>query len=228
MRELADAKKKYNAVSAQYGALEEFCKLVKKQLKVRIANWRQIRRLTARLIQNSFTSFLSQKNYTGNLNFNNKDETLDITVSLEKLRDKSSSHAQTVNSLSGGERSFSTVSLLMALWGTMETPFTAMDEFDVFMDQISRMKSTQMLLSFARGCSTRQQFIFITPQSLQYVFHTHSPSEHSELITCFLQDRGACSGSAHCSNASPSTLIKILMMSQLHTCMRNFNIEYRK
>jgi len=142
---------------------------VSKELDTRFSDWKKLRRLTAKQIRSRFTGFLSQKGYAGTIQFDHKAKTLDITVQLEKFREGSRSHKQTVNSLSGGERSFSTVSLLMALWATMETPFTAMDEFDVFMDQISRMKSTEMLLSFARGCSNRQQFIFITPQSLQNI-----------------------------------------------------------
>ena len=37
------------------------------------------------------------------------------------------------SSLSGGEKSYSTVAFLLALWSNMELPFYSMDEYDVFM-----------------------------------------------------------------------------------------------
>lgn len=41
--------------------------------------------------------------------------------------------AASTSSLSGGERSYSTVAFIMALWDCVELPFCFMDEFDVFM-----------------------------------------------------------------------------------------------
>jgi len=71
-------------------------------------------------------------------------------------------------SLSGGERSFSTVALLLSLWYQMDTPFLAMDEFDVFMDVVNRGLSITLLVDFARKYNYRQ-FIFITPQSTSQI-----------------------------------------------------------
>ena len=43
-----------------------------------------------------------------------------------------------VRQLSGGERSYTTLCLLLALGHVIEAPFRLMDEYDVFLDEISR------------------------------------------------------------------------------------------
>lgn len=49
--------------------------------------------------------------------------------------------------LSGGERSFSTVSLLMALWDVSADCFRCLDEWDVFLDSVNRKLAANMLVS---------------------------------------------------------------------------------
>ena len=84
--------------------------------------------------------------------------------------------------LSGGERSFSTVSLLLALWDTAACPIRCLDEWDVFLDAGNRGVAARMLVSSitlphnhvstdvfcvqVEGAKESQgkQFILITPQ----------------------------------------------------------------
>lgn len=70
--------------------------------------------------------------------------------------------------LSGGEKSFSTICLLLALWEAMGSPVRCLDEFDVFMDQVNRDISMNMMIDAARR-SVARQFLFITPQSMNNV-----------------------------------------------------------
>ena len=72
-----------------------------------------------------------------------------------------------ISTLSGGERSFSTVSFIMALWEAVESPFRCLDEFDVFMDLMNRKISMQLMLEEAKS-QGRRQFIFFTPQNMRY------------------------------------------------------------
>lgn len=70
--------------------------------------------------------FLNKKNSVGSLTCDHDKELL----TLEFIpRGNSQSKMQT---LSGGERSFLTVSVLMSVWKCINHPFYFLDEFDVF------------------------------------------------------------------------------------------------
>jgi chromosome segregation ATPase len=70
--------------------------------------------------------------------------------------------------LSGGEKSFSTICLLLALWDAMGSPIRCLDEFDVFMDSVNRDISMKMMIQAARRAVGRQ-YILITPQAMNSV-----------------------------------------------------------
>ncbi|KAJ8747970.1 hypothetical protein K2173_014372 [Erythroxylum novogranatense] len=94
-----------------------------------------------------------------------------VNVDYEKRRlvtmpqDASSSTVRDARGLSGGERSFSTICFTLALHEMAEAPFRAMDEFDVFMDAVSRKISLDTLLDFA--LTQGSQWIIITPHDIR-------------------------------------------------------------
>lgn len=81
--------------------------------------------------------------------------------------DKDSNRTQDLRGLSGGERSYSTVSFILALWETMNTPSCCLDEFDVFMDHYARRVIMEFLILFALKTRPMSQFIFLTPLSVR-------------------------------------------------------------
>ncbi|KAF9564176.1 hypothetical protein CPC08DRAFT_272145 [Agrocybe pediades] len=71
-------------------------------------------------------------------------------------------------SLSGGEKSFSTICLLLSLWECIGCPLRCLDEFDVFMDAVNRRISMKMMIDTA-NTSDKKQYILITPQDMNNV-----------------------------------------------------------
>ncbi|KAJ1426545.1 SMCs flexible hinge superfamily [Sesbania bispinosa] len=105
-----------------------------------------------------FNGHLRKKGISGLIKVNYEEKTLSIEVQMPQ--DASNRAVQDTRGLSGGER-FSTLCFALALHEMTEAPFRAMDEFDVFMDAVSRKISLDTLVDFAEAQGS--QWIFITP-----------------------------------------------------------------
>ncbi|XP_050384899.1 structural maintenance of chromosomes protein 6A [Argentina anserina] len=112
-----------------------------------------------------FNSHLGRKGFSGKIKVNYEERTLSIEVKMPQ--DSSSSTIRDTRGLSGGERSFSTLCFALALHDMTEAPFRAMDEFDVFMDAVSRKISLDTLVEFALAQGS--QWVLITPHDISMV-----------------------------------------------------------
>ncbi|XP_038881025.1 structural maintenance of chromosomes protein 6B-like isoform X3 [Benincasa hispida] len=70
----------------------------------------------------------------------------------------------------GGERSFSTLCFALALHEMTQAPFRVMDEFDVFMDALSRKISLDTLVDFALAQDSK--WIFIMPHDISLILES--------------------------------------------------------
>ncbi|XP_020215308.1 structural maintenance of chromosomes protein 6B [Cajanus cajan] len=112
-----------------------------------------------------FNGHLRKKGISGLIKVNYEEKTLMIEVQMPQ--DASNRAVRDTRGLSGGERSFSTLCFALALHEMTEAPFRAMDEFDVFMDAVSRKISLDTLVDFAEAHGS--QWIFITPHDTSMV-----------------------------------------------------------
>lgn len=113
----------------------------------------------------NFNGNLAKKGISGQIKVDYKEKTLSIEVKMPQ--DASTTVVRDTRGLSGGERSFSTLCFALALHQMTESPFRAMDEFDVFMDAVSRKISLDTLVDFA--LSHGSQWMFITPHDISMV-----------------------------------------------------------
>eukprot|EP01099_Mayorella_cantabrigiensis_P006142 TRINITY_DN5083_c0_g1_i1.p1 TRINITY_DN5083_c0_g1~~TRINITY_DN5083_c0_g1_i1.p1 ORF type:complete len:436 (+),score=90.50 TRINITY_DN5083_c0_g1_i1:44-1309(+) len=131
--------------------------------KARVKLFLEIRRSISLQTTLLFNHYLTSKGHSGSLMLDHDNSTLEIAITLDGNNSRSEQRVVSdTRSLSGGERSFSTVALLLALWQNIDSPFRAMDEFDVFMDAVNRKVSIKLLIDVAREQGAKQ-FIFITP-----------------------------------------------------------------
>eukprot|EP00052_Salpingoeca_macrocollata_P029520 m.299558 g.299558 ORF g.299558 m.299558 type:complete len:889 (-) comp22985_c3_seq48:1706-4372(-) len=160
-RDLAAKKNKVLEIVRQQKNIRLFVDALQDAVKIRGVHFAKYVHLLEMRIRYLFKHNLAQKKFLGDMHFNHGQRTLTIRIRT----DKENSEFAEATSLSGGEKSYLTVCFIMSLWEAAESPFRALDEFDVFMDQVNRKVSMDMMIE----CASQQashQFILLTPLNL--------------------------------------------------------------
>ncbi|ORZ28501.1 P-loop containing nucleoside triphosphate hydrolase protein [Lobosporangium transversale] len=189
-----DMKRKQDEYKSAKLAIHQLAQLVshlKSTLHQRLSRWREFRSQMSLRSKINFSLQLSQRGYSGDLEFHHQEKSLTIRVETEDQRSGKAGIARDKDpkSLSGGEKSFSTICLLLALWDSMSSSIRCLDEFDVFMDAVNRRISMKMLIDTARE-SDGVQYILITPQDASSVspgpdvrvHRLHDPERNQQTI----------------------------------------------
>ncbi|KAJ7990795.1 hypothetical protein DPEC_G00290620 [Dallia pectoralis] len=161
VREYAEALANYRDKSNQVRDLKKFIDRLDNIMSDRQTRYKIMRRSLSVRCKLYFNHFLIKMNCCGSMMFNHNNETLSISVKPPGCENDDMSD---LRSLSGGERSFSTVCFILSLWEITESPFRCLDEFDVYMDMHNRRISLDLLLELSERQHLRQ-FFFITPLS---------------------------------------------------------------
>lgn len=141
--------------------MERLNRSLRKMLVKRQEKWTQFRDFMSLSARHYFSYYLHLRGDEGALKFNHQQKQLAIRVATGDQYSKGSRHKDS-RSLSGGEKSFSQISLLLSLWQSISSPIICLDEFDVFMDAVNRRQTMSMIMNAASDNSS--QYILITPQ----------------------------------------------------------------
>ncbi|KAK4228164.1 hypothetical protein QBC38DRAFT_389391 [Podospora fimiseda] len=133
-------------------------------LGLRLDKWRKFQRYISSQSRANFIYLLAERGFRGKLLLDHERKALDLQVEPDKTEKRAK--GRSTKTLSGGEKSFSSICLLLAIWEAMGSPLRCLDEFDVFMDNVNRAISTNMLITAARR-SVNRQYIFITPNAIE-------------------------------------------------------------
>lgn len=165
VRQYAEALSNYKDKSSQVRDLKKFTDRLDNIMFDRQNRYKIMRRSLSVRCKLYFNNFLIKMKCCGSMMFDHNNETLSISV---KPPGQEEDRMSDMRSLSGGERSFSTVCFILSLWEITESPFRCLDEFDVYMDMHNRRISLDLLLELSERQHLRQ-FIFITPLTTSHL-----------------------------------------------------------
>ncbi|GKT55533.1 recF/RecN/SMC N terminal domain-containing protein [Colletotrichum tofieldiae] len=160
----ARAEAAYEAAQQLYRGQQEEQAAGKLNLEDRLNRWRLFQRHISARARICFQYLLSERGFRGKLAIDHPQRRLQLFVEPDETR--KGAGGRSTKTLSGGEKSFSSICMLLAIWEAMGSPLRCLDEFDVFMDNVNRTISTNMLITAARR-SVSRQYIMITPNAIE-------------------------------------------------------------
>ncbi|KAK2747897.1 Structural maintenance of chromosomes protein 6 [Myotisia sp. PD_48] len=155
----AEASAKYEHSKEQLRSFKDMARLFKSSLMHRQERWLKFRSHISSRAKVQFTYLLSERSFRGKLVADHRAKLLDVEVEPDNSKNSNGRGATT---LSGGEKSFSQICLLLALWEAMGSRIRCLDEFDVYMDSVNRNMAIEIMMGAARR-SVGRQFVLITP-----------------------------------------------------------------
>ncbi|KAA1075319.1 Structural maintenance of chromosomes protein 6 [Puccinia graminis f. sp. tritici] len=171
-KSLEDIEIEYHQANASYKVAEKqieeqaaSLKVLSNALAIRKYRWIEFRNHIAARAKMNFVKYLDHRRYTGKLSFNHNSQRLQVQVNPRE-DGTTQSQLKDPKTLSGGEKSYSTIALLLTLWDSINCPIRCLDEFDVFMDDVNRRVALEMMIKSAEA-SYDVQYVFITPNGLR-------------------------------------------------------------
>lgn len=169
LKTLQEQKTIYQNARRDLKEISVFIEAQESTLLSRYERWEEFRKYIAQRSSYWFQWYMLERGFAGRLEFNHERRggrgRLGLAVTVagnqtkvakapERTR-KGKEGEKDPKSLSGGEKSFSTICLLLALWEAMGCPIRCLDEFDVYMDAANRGIAIRMLVRFS---TTRRFF----------------------------------------------------------------------
>ncbi|XP_065906821.1 structural maintenance of chromosomes protein 6-like isoform X2 [Dysidea avara] len=130
-RDLKSAIERFNTLQSQLNCSSELLTKLDVTMKMRVKQVKVWRESVSTRITGAFHTLMSQRGVKGSMKIDHKKGDLILMVKFHE--EQSALATKNTKSLSGGERSFSTVAFIMSLWEVTDSPFRILDEFDVFM-----------------------------------------------------------------------------------------------
>ena len=169
-REASEAQHDHMEAEKRFELLRNLQDALVQALQERRARWKSFRSAICTRARCQFIYLLSERGYRGRMIIDHVNKRLELHVEpdLTKKGQERGKLGRQTKTLSGGEKSFTTICMLLALWDAMGSPIRCLDEFDVFMDSVNRDISVKLLIESARR-SVGRQFILITPQAMSSI-----------------------------------------------------------